>query len=374
MCGIVAIVSRPSTRSVPVGADLLALLDRAVASHVLSEAAVHVAEVDRLLHGVPGVLALIDRHELVAGITSRLDQLEGRVALVDRQLETDNTLTPDDIEAANAELLALRDAVWAVRRDRLRTAHAVAAFAGRDAGRAAVAGYLSVQQALSAIDRMEVRGRDSAGVHVFVAGHHLDPAGPAVRALVARRCDDPLFQSGSVRWAQGCLSLVYKAAAEIGELGDNVKALRAAVQADELLRLALTSADARVSVLGHTRWASVGIISEPNCHPVNGEQSEMSAGDELPYTSTVVIDKFEEEAGRGKQKRLLRIAATIVVERDTHKAMVIGDKGERIKRIGTETRVELEKALDAKVFIELWVKVRSGWADDEARVRSFGYQ
>jgi len=97
-------------------------------------------------------------------------------------------------------------------------------------------------------------------------------------------------------------------------------------------------------------------------------------GDELPYTSTVVIDKFEEEPGKGKQKRLLRIAATIVVERDGHKAMVIGDKGERIKRIGMETRVELEKLLDCKVFIEMWVKVRSGWADDEARVRSFGYE
>ncbi len=96
-------------------------------------------------------------------------------------------------------------------------------------------------------------------------------------------------------------------------------------------------------------------------------------GDELPYTSTVVIDKFEEEEGRKGQKRLVKIAATIVVERDGHKAMVIGDKGERIKRIGTETRVELEKLMDAKVFIELWVKVRSGWADDEARVRSFGY-
>ena len=96
-------------------------------------------------------------------------------------------------------------------------------------------------------------------------------------------------------------------------------------------------------------------------------------GDELPYTSTVVIDKFEEEAGRKGQKRLVKIAATIVVERDGHKAMVIGDKGERVKRIGTETRVELETLLDAKVFIELWVKVRSGWADDEARVRSFGY-
>jgi GTP-binding protein Era len=86
------------------------------------------------------------------------------------------------------------------------------------------------------------------------------------------------------------------------------------------------------------------------------------------------LTSLKKKRGRGKQKRLLKIAATIVVERDTHKAMVIGDKGERIKRIGTETRVELEKALDAKVFIELWVKVRSGWADDEARVRSFGYQ
>jgi GTPase len=98
-------------------------------------------------------------------------------------------------------------------------------------------------------------------------------------------------------------------------------------------------------------------------------------GDELPYTSTVVVDQFAEEPPQRKgQKRLVRIAATIVVERDGHKAMVIGDKGERIKRIGTETRVELEKLLDAKVFIELWVKVRSGWADDEARVRSFGYE
>ncbi len=98
-------------------------------------------------------------------------------------------------------------------------------------------------------------------------------------------------------------------------------------------------------------------------------------GDELPYTSTVVIDKFEEEAGKSKGvKRMVRIAATIVVERDGHKAMVIGDKGERLKRMGMEARTELEKLFDAKVFLELWVKVRSGWADDAARVRSFGYE
>ncbi|GAB4212293.1 MAG: GTPase Era [Rhodoferax sp.] len=98
-------------------------------------------------------------------------------------------------------------------------------------------------------------------------------------------------------------------------------------------------------------------------------------GDELPYTSTVVIDTFAEEPPQRKgQKRLLRVAATVVVERDSHKAMVIGDGGERIKRIGTEARTELEHLLDCKMFLEMWVKVRSGWADDAARVRAFGYQ
>jgi len=91
-------------------------------------------------------------------------------------------------------------------------------------------------------------------------------------------------------------------------------------------------------------------------------------GDELPYTSTVIIDKYEEEGG------LRRIAATIVVERDAHKGMIIGSGGERLKRIGSESRQELEHLLDAKVFLELWVKVRSGWADDEAHLRSYGYE
>jgi GTPase len=91
-------------------------------------------------------------------------------------------------------------------------------------------------------------------------------------------------------------------------------------------------------------------------------------GDELPYTSTVVIDKFEEEGN------LRRIAASIVVERDGHKGIIIGAGGERLKRIGSEARQELEKLLEAKVFLELFVKVRSGWAADEAHLRSYGYE
>ncbi len=91
-------------------------------------------------------------------------------------------------------------------------------------------------------------------------------------------------------------------------------------------------------------------------------------GDELPYTSTVVIDKFEEEGN------LRRIAASIVVERDAHKGMIIGTGGERLKRIGSEARQELETLMDAKGFLELFVKVRSGWAADEDHLRTYGYE
>ena len=91
-------------------------------------------------------------------------------------------------------------------------------------------------------------------------------------------------------------------------------------------------------------------------------------GDELPYTSTVVIDRYEEEGA------LHRIAASIVVERDAHKGIVIGAGGARLKRIGTESRQELEILLGTKVFLELFVKVRSGWADDDAHLRSYGYE
>jgi GTP-binding protein Era len=91
-------------------------------------------------------------------------------------------------------------------------------------------------------------------------------------------------------------------------------------------------------------------------------------GDELPYSSTVLIDKFEEEG------ELRRIAASIVVEREAHKGMIIGEGGERLKRIGSEARQELERLLEAKVFLELWVKVRTGWASNEEHLRSYGYE
>ncbi|WP_341314736.1 GTPase Era [Paraburkholderia sp. IMGN_8] len=91
-------------------------------------------------------------------------------------------------------------------------------------------------------------------------------------------------------------------------------------------------------------------------------------GDELPYTSTVLIDKFETEG------RLRRIFATIMVERDTHKAMIIGQKGAKLKQISTEARLDMEKLFDGPVYLETFIKVKSGWADNEAGLRAYGYE
>ena len=91
-------------------------------------------------------------------------------------------------------------------------------------------------------------------------------------------------------------------------------------------------------------------------------------GEELPYTRTVVIDQFKMD---GKMRR---IAATILVDRDSHKAMIIGAKGERLKKISTDARIDMEKLFDGKVFLETWVKVKRGWADDRAELRAQGLE
>ncbi|HNJ76152.1 MAG TPA: GTPase Era [Azospira sp.] len=91
-------------------------------------------------------------------------------------------------------------------------------------------------------------------------------------------------------------------------------------------------------------------------------------GDELPYSTTVEIEKFEEEGA------LKRIFAAIVVDRPGHKAIVIGKGGETLKRIATEARQDMERLFDGKVYLEIWVKVKSGWTDDERLLKSLGYE
>jgi GTP-binding protein Era len=97
------------------------------------------------------------------------------------------------------------------------------------------------------------------------------------------------------------------------------------------------------------------------------EQLMRQLGEELPYATTVEIERFVEDG------KLLRIGAVIWVERDGQKLIVIGKGGERLREIGTKSRLQMERLFGSKVFLETWVRVREGWSDDEAALRAFGY-
>jgi len=91
-------------------------------------------------------------------------------------------------------------------------------------------------------------------------------------------------------------------------------------------------------------------------------------GDEIPYSVTVTIDAFEEEP------TIIKIAAVIWIEKPGQKAIVIGKRGDRLKAVGTKAREDLELYFEKKIFLQLWVKVKTGWSDDEKTLQSFGYK
>ena len=312
MCGIIAVLRRPPTRDVPTAESILGLLAEATSlldgaadpltagsrlAEQVAEAAARVAEADRLLGGVPGLVAL-DRDPGLAGrVDAALSDLPARTAALEALLEGQSdpeagSGPADEVEAGNAALVDLRDAVWAVTRDRLGTHTGVASLRSTRPGPsdAGLGVLLSIQQALSAVDRLEVRGRDSAGIQVTVWNHGLAVDDPAVAA----RTTDGLHRTGSVRVLDGGgLAIVVKTAAEIGELGDNTAIMRRALADDELLARALSAPAVEGSVLGHTRWASVGIISEPNAHPVDSTRAD---GVVVPLVTAVLNGDVDNHA------------------------------------------------------------------------------
>ena len=97
------------------------------------------------------------------------------------------------------------------------------------------------------------------------------------------------------------------------------------------------------------------------------EQIFRLTGDELPYSVSVVIEQFKVEG------KLRRIHSAILVDKDSHKAMLIGKNGEKLKEIATQARLVMERLFDGKVHLEVWIKVRSGWADNAYVLKSLGY-
>lgn len=140
------------------------------------------------------------------------------------------------------------------------------------------------------------------------------------------------------------------------ESGDNVAALRKVVQ-QHLPPCGFLFPDDYVTDRSQ-RFMAAEIVRE---------KLMRFLGDELPYSVTVEIERFKWE------EKHFHIAALVLVERESQKRMVIGNKGERLKQIATEARLDMAAMLEAPVFLQIWVKVKTGWADDERALRSLGY-
>jgi len=249
--------------------------------------------------------------DLQRGIEGIAEALGGTAAAEARHLEE----TIGRLPAAEAERIAgrierLRDIAWGLQRellDNVRKVRELLAAAGGGVGPQAVQVFRDLNAVLNSIDRMEVRGRDSAGVSVMLvlsASEYdrlsAELAASGLAAELAARCAaEPLLNRGiGVRQSDGRVSLAftYKVACEIGSLGDNIRFLRGQIAADALLQRAVGRPLEFHTINAHTRWASVGAITEANCHPVDNRVVNGAAGERGVIHTCLNgdIDNFQE--------------------------------------------------------------------------------
>lgn len=179
------------------------------------------------------------------------------------------------LEEINRRLIQLKDFHWQFKVDILGNVEKILALgAMMNPSESMGRHYARLNAILNMIDRLEIRGRDSAGVGILVVFPSLLARDAFLKkCFVYDRVEIPDFASCSIRILAdtAAISLTYKCAKAVGQLGENVKKLRALIQADTFLASLLAEKEVQVQIFSHTRWASNGIISEPNCHPVDNQ-------------------------------------------------------------------------------------------------------
>jgi glucosamine--fructose-6-phosphate aminotransferase (isomerizing) len=287
----------PTLPAPPLAAALL-LQQPASAETVLSDL---LGEVETALHDLgtetASIELLCDSPARQVMATACSDLMEWAAEL-DHLLDTSSTLgwDADGVEVVQGVLGHLNDRLYTVLHDRIGVAdNARALHPGQPTRRSALT-YLAVETVLQAVNRLEVRGRDSAGLSIWV---RLDQADRALLAGSLASRADPLLRSRSVVVTAHGACFVYKHAAIVGKLGDNATALRRALGDDADLHALLALPSAAVTVLAHTRWASVGRISEANAHPVDSRVA--GADDTGPFSVAVLNGDIDNYGALSKQ-------------------------------------------------------------------------
>ena len=348
MCGIVGILMRPHPGPATCSRELLEGLaatgrcveaavggldgaDAEALASALTDAASGIASWNRRLRARPAARSLVRDPALCAAVRGELKPSLKALKRLESTLDAGGAAFGDaGLEVVNRAVGALADAEWAIRCDRLRTAAEVGALAPAGVSDAGLDVLIGVHQAFSSLDRLEIRGRDSAGLFLLLTGHGLDADDPAIRAELHRRTGDPLFGHRAIARRGGGLSLIYKCAEEIGELGDNVRYLRAALAADPVLAAALESPDVEAAILGHTRWASVGRVNEANAHPLNEAEALRDAG---------ILPASGAADGETRSEHAPQVVAAINGDIDNHADLAVLEKLDVDPRITTDTKV-----------------------------------
>ncbi len=202
--------------------------------------------------------------------------------------EQANAFSTEDMEVINSRLTLLKDLVWSLEKDILSNLEKIGKLSGRnrreEVSPTAFEKYRKINYLLNSLDRLEVRGRDSAGIQIFFTLQKKEDLDRALAGLreknlyseFVKRTKSGDLLNGSIhvtdhRHPDGGvhLSFVYKTASIVGKLGDNVRKLREAVRADQILHAFAGESTVSETTFAHTRWASVGSITEENCHPIN---------------------------------------------------------------------------------------------------------
>ncbi|MFY9398284.1 MAG: SIS domain-containing protein [Desulfomonilia bacterium] len=279
------------------------------------------------------------------------------------------SFTTRETEVLNQQLIALKDLSWALSKDVLANQEKIRDLSGnsRDLGPEAFEKYQRLNFTLNALDRLEVRGRDSCGLQAafcFAGTHGTREVLDEIRRRglyeeFVQRCSPGDLRDRSIQVSPLSLIFTYKTALVTGDLGDNTRALRTSIRTDRILGLVMDHAAESQMYLAHTRWASVGPISEANCHPVNNFAVPAPAGEDYgflparkkfpfygtgPWSINVVLNGDIDNYARLKEK--LREQGCLIDPRVSTDTKIIPLVIEHYLGLGHDLKEALRKAVN----------------------------